>query len=85
MVSYFCVFIYFHHKGKVAKQHMLITVSPILPKPPCQLLRGRKPEYTKHRFEWLRIEHAAAQVKDKWFSNSTSPFKPLDWHGTEIV
>ena len=61
---------------------------PVLPKPPCQLLRGRKPEYTdssKIEKTLLGIERAASHVKDKWFNNSTSPFKPLDLHGTEIV
>ena len=60
----------------------------VLPKPPCQLLRGRKPEYTDSseiEKTLLGIERAASHVKDKWFNNSTSPFKPLDLHGTEIV
>ena len=39
------------NQSEVTKQHLLITV-PVLHKPPCQILRGRKSEYTRHRFEW---------------------------------
>ena len=81
----------FAKRVKVTKQHILISVSPCYLNHTVNffLVGNQSTESTCSsdidEKTLLRIEHATSQVKNKWFNNSTSPFKPLDLRDTEVV